>query len=123
MGKVWGGIWEGWRGGKGFKRIWELLGKYLEGLSDGTRHADLDKLYADWGLLEDDLMAPLRYCAIAKSWNSGISPGTMAGDSFIKRFLEVKQSFFRSNPLLAISEWYDDSIIYANARWYWSRVF
>jgi len=68
--------------------IYESLGKYLEGLSDGTRHADLDKLYADWGLLEDDLMAPLRYCAIAKSWNSGISPGTMAGDSFIKRFLE-----------------------------------
>ena len=73
--------------------IYESLGKYLEGLSDGTRHADLDKLYADWGLLEDDLMAPLRYCAIAKSWNSGISPGTMAGDSFIKRFLEVKQNF------------------------------
>ena len=79
--------------------IYESLCKYLEAMSDGTRHADLDKLYADWGLLEDDLMAPLRYCAIAKSWNSGISPGTMAGDSFIKRFLEVKPIFSRSNGL------------------------
>ena len=108
---------------KRYRLIYESLCKYLEAMSDGTRHADLDKLYADWGLLEDDLMAPLRYCAIAKNWNSGISPGTMAGDSFIKRFLEVKPKFSRSKPIICLSEWYDDSIIYANSRWYWSRVF
>ena len=41
-------------------------------MGDGTRHADLDKLYADWGLLEDDLMALRGHFDIAQSQKVGI---------------------------------------------------